>query len=259
MILKGTIFSDILEMETSITVVGPSHTPKEGTYKVAYVLHGLCGNNSTWSDYSMLPYYAMEGSTLYILPEVSRSFYTDMKFGLSYFSYLTEELPTLCKSLFHISAERENTAVIGGSMGGYGALKCACSKPLQYGMCGAFASACLFLEEGLSDLRAKGEKEKMIQSFGEKLLMDFSSAFGPELMPSPSDDLLTLAEKSAPSSLPNLYLTCGTEDPFYQNHLRFCKELQAKAINYTFEEWQDNHDFSFFDRSLKKTIDFFNL
>ena len=61
-----------------------------------------------------------------------------MKYGLPYFSYLTEELPTICKSIFRISADREHTAVMGGSMGGYGALKCALSKPEQYGMCAAF-------------------------------------------------------------------------------------------------------------------------
>jgi S-formylglutathione hydrolase FrmB len=125
MILRGNVFSKILEMDTGITIVTPNDFKMDGTYKVVYLLHGACGNNGTWADYSMLPVYANHGKTIYVLPEVARSFYTDMKYGFKYFSYITEELPNICKTVFNISADREDTAIIGGSMGGYGALNCA--------------------------------------------------------------------------------------------------------------------------------------
>ena len=73
-----------------------------------------------------------------------------MKYGLKYFSYITEELFKICKNIFNISSKREDTAIMGASMGGYGALKCALSKPEQYGFCGAFSPAFLFLKDYLN-------------------------------------------------------------------------------------------------------------
>ncbi len=143
--LSGTIFSNVLEKDIGITIITPNDLSKQKQYKVAYVLHRLCGNNKTWLDYSMLPVYAIEGNTIYVLPDAERSFYTNMKYGFPYFDYITEELPLICKNFFPISSHREDTIILGGSMGGYGALKCTLSKTEQYGICGTFSSYCLLV------------------------------------------------------------------------------------------------------------------
>ena len=102
MILRGTVFSKTLEKDTGITIVTPSDLKQDRPYRVAYLLHGLCGDSATWVDNSMLPVYAREGHTIYILPDAVRSFYTDMRYGSRYFTYVTEELPVLCKQVFQI-------------------------------------------------------------------------------------------------------------------------------------------------------------
>ena len=106
MILRGTVFSNILGKDTGITIVTPGNLQEGGPYKVAYLLHGLCGDSATWVDDSMLPVYAREGRTIFILPDAARSFYSDMRHGPRYFTYLVEELPQLCKAVFQISARR---------------------------------------------------------------------------------------------------------------------------------------------------------
>ncbi|MCT4605632.1 MAG: esterase family protein [Marinisporobacter sp.] len=253
MILRGNVFSKILEMETGITVVIPN-TFKEGNlYQVAYVLHGLCGNNGNWTDNSMLPVYANEYNTIFVMPEVARSFYTDMKYGQKFFSYITEELPQICKSVFHISAKREDTAIIGGSMGGYGALKCALSKPEQYGYCCAFASACLFLKEGLESQDVKKFKDV----YGERLFNDFQSAFGENLECKFSDDLLSLAKNIHDEPIkPKIYSACGTEDFLREENKRFNEEMKKLNFQFTYEEWTGNHNFYFFDEALKRGLEF---
>lgn len=45
MILRGHTFSKILEMETGITVITPNELSDKCKYKVAYMLHGLCGRS----------------------------------------------------------------------------------------------------------------------------------------------------------------------------------------------------------------------
>ena len=89
MILRGFVHSEILEKDTGITVVTP-HILNKKKYKIAYLLHGLGGEQSTWPDFSMLPFYALEGETVYVMPNAERSFYTDMKYGLRFFTYVSE-------------------------------------------------------------------------------------------------------------------------------------------------------------------------
>ena len=187
--LSGTVFSNILEKDTDITIITPNNLLNQKQYKVAYVLHGLCGNSKTWLDYSMLSVYAMEGNTIYILPDAERSFYCNQ-----YFDYITEELPLICKNIFSISSHRDDTIILGNSMGGYGALLCALSKPQQYGICGAFSSCCLLLKQGLYDMKQNSIKYQ--QQFGKQLINDFTTIFGESLTWKSKFDILENAKKA---------------------------------------------------------------
>lgn len=258
--LSGTVFSKSLEMDTGIAIVTPNKLKDNEPYKVVYLLHGMCGSSSNWLDYSLLPVYANAGNSIYIMPDAARSFYTDMKYGLKYFTYITEELPYICKNIFNISADRENTAILGGSMGGYGALRCALSKPEQYGMCGAFSSCCLFFGENREAMKRSELRQKFIETFGEQLAVDLVSAFGEDIELKPEYEILELVKRAQSGGImPKLYLTCGTEDYFYRDHLRFCQKLDTAGVEYEFEQWQAQHDFIYFNDALKKAIDKFSL
>ena len=54
--LSGTIFSNVLQKDTGITIITPNDLSKQKQYKVAYVLHGLCGNSKTWLDYRRIAF-----------------------------------------------------------------------------------------------------------------------------------------------------------------------------------------------------------
>jgi S-formylglutathione hydrolase FrmB len=169
-------------------------------------------------------------------------------------------LPAICKSVFKISASGEDTAIIGGSMGGYGALKCALSKPEQYGMCGAFSSCCLFLKEGLDNQRENGNKKEFIDMYGERTIADIAAAFGEKLEWNPKDEILELARcVNGMQTKPAIYTACGTEDYFRSDNKRFSQQMEKLKLNFTYEEWKGAHDFTFFNEALKKAIDKFGL
>lgn len=257
MILRGNVFSNTLEMDTGIAVLIPNSFKENNKYQVAYLLHGLCGNNGTWLDYSMLPVYASEYNTIFVMPEVARSFYTDMKYGQKFFTYITEELPKICKSVFNISSKREDTAIIGASMGGHGALKCALSKPDQYAYCCAFSSPCLFLKEGLDNQRLYGHTEEFRAMYGERVINDFEAIFGEQLEWSPNNEILELAKNVSKQELrPRIYTACGTEDLFRADNQRFSEEIKNLNLECLYEEWAGNHSFYFFDEALKKALEF---
>lgn len=256
MILRGTFFSRTLEMETAISVLVPNKSLGAKPSKVVYLLHGLCGRSGDWLDYTMLPTYAEAYDAAFIMPEVARSFYTDMVFGQDYFSYIVDELPLVSRNVFNISSRREDTLVIGASMGGYGALKCALSRPGQYGFCAAFSSACLFLKEGIDRQRAEGETEAFRKRYGDRIINDFQSIFGVGLEWKPEYEILELAKGIADQKTkPEIYMACGTEDALRATNERFEAEIKRMPFVFTYEEGKGCHDWDFFSRALAKSLD----
>lgn len=247
MILRGSIYSNTLNMETGITVITPNNMGQAEKYKVCYVLHGLCGGNGDYANFTQLPLYAFDKDIIFICPEVQRSFYTDMKFGYDYFTYVLDELPQSVKLVFNISAAREDTAVIGGSMGGYGALKCALTRPEQYGFCGAFSSGCLFLKDYLPICR-KAEKLDF---------PDFRAIYGDEMEYKPENDIIALAEKAASGKIkPVIYSSCSSNDWLLDDNRHFAEIMKNMPFDFTYEELEGSHDLWFFGKAALRALDF---
>lgn len=257
MILRGTIFSKILEMDTRLTVVGPDAAGGDGPFKAVYLLHGLCGGAESWADNTMLPYYARYLNVLFILPEVGRSFYADQKYGQRYFSYVSRELPELAGRLFGISTRREDTAIMGGSMGGFGGLKCALARPEQFGTCCAFAPCCLFLPAQLEAFSRAADGSPAAPgawSPNEQLKRDFLAMLGPELRLGETDDILGLAQKLPAGLRPRLFLACGLDDGFLPEVRRFAAEAKTLGFDTVYEELEGGHNWRFFDRALERAL-----
>ncbi|MCI2082942.1 MAG: esterase family protein [Bacteroidales bacterium] len=251
MILKGHLFSQTLEMETGISILSSDKMGDE-PHKAVYLLHGLCGRSGDWLDYTMLPAYANEYNAIFIMPEVARSFYSDMKSGPKYFTYVTEELPKICKKTFNISEDRNDTFIIGASMGGYGALKCALSKPGQYGTCCAFASPCLFLK---NDLQRCGGALKFKEMYGDSLFRDFQAIFGESMHLNPGDDVLELAEDNAENpDKPRIYMSCGKEDRLLDDNKKYYGLLKDLDYDIEFEELDGNHNWQYFNEALERAL-----
>jgi putative tributyrin esterase len=240
MIFRGNVYSRELEMDTWLTVVMPNHFKDQRPHKVVYMLHGLSGSSADWSDKTMLPLYAEKYDLVFIMPEVGRSFYTDTPYGPRYFSYVSGELPKLCRNIFHISDKREDTAVMGLSMGGYGALKCALSKPEQYWLCCAFSAGGLYVETICAD---------------DRLYDEVTGYLGADFGAREENDITALALKAnAQAVKPIIHTTCGTEDFLYADNIRFRDFMKGLDFEYTYDEWEGEHNWYFWDESLKRML-----
>ncbi len=96
------------------------------------------------------------------MPRVERSFYADEVHGHRYWTFLSEELPSLVDQFFRVSTRREDTFVAGLSMGGYGAFRWALRQPERFA-----AAASL---SGVLDLAD--------ESYRERRLPDIERVFG---------------------------------------------------------------------------------
>ncbi len=146
---NGYIRSHTLGMDTGLTVVLPFDRAAvpEAECPAIYLLHGHGENADVWTRMTSAERYANAYGVALVMPEVQRSFYTDMAMGLSYFTYVTEELPAACQRLFH-QQPQENRFVAGLSMGGYGALKLGLRRPDLFAGCAGF-SGCLDISAAL--------------------------------------------------------------------------------------------------------------
>lgn len=255
MILRGSVYSKILEMETGIAFLLPRPPDAGRPAKVAYLLHGLGGNSGSWLDRTLLSVYAKEKDILFVMPEVGRSFYTDMKYGQRFFSYIADELPDICARTFRISAERADTAVFGGSMGGYGALKVALSRPERYGFCCPIASACLYLGEQIEEVAGYGSMEIITQYLGAQLVRDFQAILGTSFAVGDRERVTSLARAVPPELRPRIYSACGAEDDLARINRRFRDEMAALGYAITYEEWAGGHDWLFFDGALRRGLE----
>ncbi len=234
--LRCDIWSDSLQMTTSITAILPDVGELKAA-KVVYLLHGLSDNCSCWSRFTAVERYANEYGAAVIMPEVQRSFYTDMALGVGYFTYVQKELPQICARLFGLSQKREQNFVMGLSMGGYGALKCALTAPRQYVGCAAFS--------------AVTEIEKRAASKSP----EFQAIFGFPAVPPESARLMKLLEKREGVGLPRFFMTCGEQDGLYDENCRFAKALAEKGAAMEFLHWTGNHTWDFWDKSVKMALD----
>ncbi len=243
---NGMISSKSLQMQTGLNVVIPDNiTEQKEKYKVVYLLHGLSDNCTAWFQNTQVALFANEYNVVFVMPEVQRSFYTDMKNGLNYFTYITEELPKICQKLFNVSDKREDNFVMGLSMGGYGALKCALKYPERYKGCGAFSAACnmkRFLNYDETDFFYK----------------EIKAILGQNLELLEENDIYPLIDKCDKSDIkPEIFVTCGTEDFIYHMSTELKEALEKTSIPFTYKEWSGAHEWYLWNKSLRLACEHF--
>lgn len=236
--------SKALEMATTAKVI----LPEEGELsqaKVLYLLHGLTDNCTGWTRYTSIERYARERNIAVVMPEVQRSWYCDMKNGLNYFRYVSEELPQVCHRFFGLSLDREKTYIAGLSMGGFGALKTALTYPQRYAGVGSFS--------GAVDLDAILERNKtnILRS------REAVAILGPELTIGRENDLKALAEKAEP--LPKIYMSCGEQDVLYPNNCSLHSHLESLNIPHRFDHRPGDHTWDFWDQSVRDCLAYLDL
>jgi len=255
MILRGNFNSETLHMSANLQVMLPDNGASP--FRIVYLLHGLHGDQATWLDYTPLPYYAKKYNAIFVMPEAGRSFYSDLKYGRRYYTYISDELPRVCKKFFNFSAQREDTAVMGCSMGGFGSLLLALTRPDQFGFCGPIAPACLSVKAMLKDLRTDPEPWLKTGDEAREIFVDIKSLYGEELQYQEKYDIYELIKNfPADKPKPSIFATCGMEDDLRHESLLLAETVKGRGFDFTYEEWTGGHEWDFFNDALKKTLEF---
>lgn len=241
-------YSDVLQLSTSMTVLLPQETTTQiglkgrsgsGAHPTLYLLHGLSDDDSIWLRRTSIERYVSGLGLAVVMPQVHRSFYTDMAYGGRYWTFVSEELPRLARSFFPLSEAREDNFVAGLSMGGYGAFKLALRHPDRFAAAASLSGA-LNVAGGLR----------------ERFPEDYERIFGGREVAGSDDDLLELlARRSGEAGAkPMLYQCCGTEDFLYDDNRRFADAVRGTGFDHTYEEGPGGHTWDYWDAQIRRVL-----
>jgi S-formylglutathione hydrolase FrmB len=230
-LLTCHVESEALAVATTFTAFVPQEVENP---PVLYLLHGLTDDHTGWSRYTSIERYADDAGLAVVMPSVHHSFYTDEVHGHAYWTYVSEELPGLVRSLLRLSDRPEDTFAAGLSMGGYGAIKLALTHPDRY-------AAAVSLS-GTLDIHYMADREDRAEIWHR--------AFDGVIRD--ANDLFTLL--AAAPSVPPLYVGCGTADGLLDANERFIAAAKQGGVAVTSHLRPGDHEWSLWDAQIADVI-----
>ena len=214
-------------------------------YKTLWLLHGLSSDQHSWIRRTSIERYAEEYGIAVVMPNVDRSWYTDTAYESQYFTFITKELPEICRGCFKgMSDAREDNMIAGLSMGGYGAVKAALLCPESYGYCASLS--------GALDITRKGRPY---------VLNEWRSIFGFNIdsaleLEGTEHDVFAAARKNHDNGIkfPRLYLWCGTEDTLLNVNNSFHSLLDELGVPHLYETSEGNHTWKYWDLHIQSAL-----
>ena len=253
-LLHVDFFSDALGMCAEMDVILPEATRGQigmtgkndgGKWKTLYLLHGMSDDHTIWQRRTSIERYAAEKGIAVVMPSTHLGWYTDMYLGFDYFTYITDELPRVCRSFFPgMSDRREDTYAAGLSMGGYGALKCGLRAPQTFSRVAGLSGG-LDVAQICANYQGTDREDY------------WRCVFGPaDQVKGSFNDLFAAAEELKDSPLrPDVYMWCGTEDFLIDQNRRMRDHLTKLGYSLRYEESPGNHQWKYWDEKIQTVLD----
>ncbi|MGK5442445.1 alpha/beta hydrolase [Micromonospora sp. URMC 105] len=247
--IRCDFFSEALGVGTSMTVllpergstqIGMAGAAPAGDPPVLYLLHGLTDDDTIWTRRTAIERYVAPLGLAVVMPRAERSFYTDEEHGNRYWTFLSEELPQVCRSFFRLSERREDTFVAGLSMGGYGAVKWALRRPDRFAAAASLSGA----------LDVANRRDHPTRPVDRAV---WHTVWGEREVPGSDDDTVALLDRVG-GEPPALYVACGTEDFLYEDNVRFVEAARARDVPVTVDFSPGDHDWAYWDEKIRDVL-----
>lgn len=237
---------------------GANNKPPQN-YPVLYFLHGLGDNEKTlfnsggWTMLDDLRQQHKLGDFLIVAPEGRKSFYINSADGsVRYSDFFLQEFIPLIEGKYRISKGRNNRAITGISMGGYGALRFAFSHPEMFSAVSAQSAALITESPRELDLAARSGAplgKVLADVFGDPIAVAHWNANNPFI----------LARKNA-AALKKLaiYFNCGQNDNygFEKGAAALHDELLKENVKHEYHLYPGDHSFTYFLAHFAEVMEF---
>ena len=204
--------------------------------KALLLLHGYNNCAENWVGEELARRY----NFAVVMPNGENSFWLDSQAtGRKFCTFIGEELIGYVQRTFSLAKDREDTCVMGLSMGGFGALHTAFTYPDTFSKVCAMSSALIVHEIARmkpGDDNGMANYEYYRQCFGELHQLEGSSS---------DPEALVKALKAQKKRIPEIFMSCGTEDFLLDKNRAFHEFLLKEKIEHTYLESPGSHDMDF--------------
>jgi S-formylglutathione hydrolase FrmB len=233
-----TFYSASLQRNMPYRVVLPQKI-SERTLPAVYLLHGGGGGFRDWTNYSDVAQFAESGLVL-VMPEGQSSYYTNSATNDKdrYEDYIVRDLIADVESKFPVQSDREHRAIVGVSMGGFGAVKIGLDHPDLFTFIGGLSSAI--------DVPRRPFSIKRVSQYAHH-----RSIFGPwgSNARKERDPFFALSKADAKRA-PFFYLTCGEQEGLLPANRQFSAQLRQHNFEHVFIDGPGGHDWNQWNRRL---------
>ena len=242
---RNTTFKMFIPNDKRDDIPMPESEYAKRPMKTLILLHGYTGDAGNWVN----PELSVKYNFVVVCPNGENSFWLDgLATGHQFATFLGVELIDYLRRTFGLAKNPDDTFVMGLSMGGFGALHTAFMFPEVYGKCAAFSSALIHNE--VAKL-APGENNDVAnydyyrECFGDPAKLHESDN---------NPEVLLKKLKSEGKKIPEIFMSCGTEDFLLDRNREFHAFLEKEGVNHTYEEWSGIHDMVFWSKSVERFV-----
>ena len=228
-----TFHSAALNRDMQYRIVLPSVVSSGQKLQAVYLLHGGGGGSRDWTNNSDVARFAESGLAL-VMPEAGSSYYTnavDLPQD-RYEDYIVHDLISDVESKFPVAMGRSNRAIVGISMGGFGAVKLALRHPDLFIFVGGLSSAI--------DVPRRAFSIKRLQQSRH-----YNSIFGSSGSTTRREnDPFLLGRTANPELAPYFFLTCGEQEGLLPANREFAQLLDSHHFRHEFHTVRGGHDWN---------------
>lgn len=252
--LMRTVTMNVLLPADKLALPGEMPKSEDTPYKTLYLLHGILGNYTDWVNGTNIQRWSDEKNVAVVMPSGENMFYLDQEKSYAmYGEFIGKELVDITRKMFPLSDKREDTFIAGLSMGGYGALRNGLKYHETFGYIGALSSALII--DGLEKRTDENPLFMETRSYAEAIFGDLSTVKESDKNP----EWLALKLKQEGVKLPKIYMACGVDDSLMAANIKFYNTLKSAGIDIVFEEGPGSHEWDFWNRYIKKVLDWLPL
>jgi S-formylglutathione hydrolase FrmB len=252
---SGTFASAALGREVAYIVdLPPSYAAAASrTYPVVYALHGLFEGSGFWERRGLAAILAELRASgglpefLVVAVDGGNSFFVNAKGG-RYEDLVTQDLVAHVEASYRVVPGRAGRALLGVSMGGYGALHIAFENAALFGAVATHSAMLLEAAPSAEQGARRGQMAAFHQVFGDPIDTALWIA----------NDPLALGRKLDAKAAPALFLDCGAEDRYglASGHRELHRILEERGVDHAFELPPGDHGYEFVRARLEKSLRF---
>ncbi|MDR1640257.1 MAG: esterase family protein [Clostridiales bacterium] len=253
-ILQIEAYSKALSRKTQISAVISIDAPPDlfpnlpGVFKPVYLLHGFSENHTAFMYSAPLQELSAKHGVAFIMPCGENSFFlNDVTRNALYEDYICLELPELASKFLPLSKSREDAAIAGISMGGFGAIHGGLAHPDHFGNILSLSAA--LITDGIANLKEGEGNPVAPYEYYRHTFGDLKALSGSR------NDPKALAAALKPEEAPGIFMCCGEEDFLANENRDFHNALSRLGIAHAYVEGHGTHDWAYWNTMLPRALE----